>query len=69
MAVKTILLLLFVVFVSEAQRAEFIDFTHTQLLLEANYTGDYSDRIVILPDNKEFQQYQFPDVCKLKERL
>jgi hypothetical protein len=51
------------------RQPQIIDFTYTQLLEESNYAGSYNEKIKITPDTQHLEEYQFPDVCELKEKL
>lgn len=51
------------------RQPQIIDFTYTQLLEETNYAGSYHEKIKITPDTQHLEEYQFPDVCELKEKL
>lgn len=61
--------LLPLIFLVLSKEPEIIDFTYTQLLEEASYTGDYKDKITIHPDTQQLEKYEFPEVCNLQEDL
>ena len=66
---KLIFLVLTLALLASSQEPSIIDFTFTQLLEEANITGGPQDQIIIEPDTRQLEKYQFPEVCELQEML